>query len=99
APEAESNSAFQAAPWMPPAIMARRPSSAKNTGSRASCSIRGGRASGSMASGDLGVVSVAVIGGSLLCMKLLGHDALDLRQAGAALGAGAERLADVCHAR
>src|SRR5205823_11358703 len=85
---------FQAAPGVPPATTTWRPSSAKNTGSRASGSIRG-----SFASGSIGVVSVVVIGETILCIELLSHDALDFGQAGAAFGAGAQRLADLGNVR
>src|SRR5215207_2571683 len=40
APAADNNSAFHAAPALPPATTARLPSSAKNTGNRASGAIR-----------------------------------------------------------
>src|SRR5436309_12428102 len=45
APAAESSSAFQAAAGVPPASTTRLPASAKNTGSRASCPMRGLRVS------------------------------------------------------
>src|SRR6478752_1599423 len=45
APAAASNSAFHAAAALPPAITTRLPPSAKNTGKRASGSMRGVRAS------------------------------------------------------
>src|SRR5437588_10271253 len=73
APAAMSNSAFHAAAALPPATTARLPASAKNSGRRASASMRGGLASDGV--------------------RLM-HYPLQFRQAGAAIGAGAQGFAD-----
>src|SRR5262245_38997008 len=83
APAADSNSAFQAAAALPPAMTTRLPCSLKNSGTLASGDMRGGRAA-------CGVrVSCA-----LMRRLLDGNEAANLWYAAAAIGAGAETLAD-----
>src|SRR5260370_19619376 len=76
-------SSFHAAAAPAPATTARLPWSPKNTGSRASASMRGVRMSDGC--------------DALICAPL--HDPLELRQAGTAVGPGPQGPADVFHIR
>src|SRR5256885_338318 len=90
APAAESSSAFQAAASLPPATTTRLPSSAKNNGRVESRPMRGGRAGCGIRGGGASDRLMGGLGSGLF----RGDQTMNLRDAAAAIGAGAEARPD-----
>src|SRR5581483_7797149 len=94
APAAERSSTFHAAASLPPATTTRRPARPKNSGSTSSGCMRRGRSRRGARAGSASRGGMRDFLGGLAAGGPCGDQAAQFGDAAAAVGAGAQRLAD-----